>query len=265
MIHFIIGLMISFIISFTAYKKSSLNFSGFLAAVVLGTGIYFFGGFWFYIIMLSFFISSSLLTKYKKDVKENIENLNEKNGARDYVQVFVNGGIGLVCAVLFHIYDNPIYFLSYGVSFAVSTADTWASEIGVLSKSNPLSILNFKPIEKGLSGGVTILGTMFSILGSGFIALIFFIAYISMYNNIEKGFICSLLCLCLGFLGSIIDSILGASVQAQYYCEPLKSYTEKKTYKDKQNKLIKGFSIINNDVVNFVSNLLSTVLVFIFM
>lgn len=69
MIHFIIGLMISFIISFTAYKKSSLNFSGFLAAVVLGTGIYFFGGFWFYIIMLSFFISSSLLTSIKRMLK----------------------------------------------------------------------------------------------------------------------------------------------------------------------------------------------------
>lgn len=263
MLNFTIGLTSSFLISFAAYKKSALNISGFLAATALGTAIYFFGGLWFLIIMVSFFVSSSLLTKFKSKNKKALDKLNEKGGRRDHIQVIANGGIGLVLAFLYYIYDNPIFLLAYAVSFGVATSDTWASEIGVLSKDRPLSILNLKPIERGMSGGVSALGTLFAFLGSGFISLIFFIAYITMYNDIRQGLIYSLVCLMLGFIGSITDSILGASIQAQYYCEAIKSFTEKKEYKNKPNRLVKGFSIINNDIVNFSSNLISTLMVFL--
>lgn len=263
MLDFIIGLACSFLIAFAAFKKSSLNKSGFIAATVLGTGIYYFGGLWFSIIMVSFFVSSSVLTKFKSSNKEALDNMNEKGGSRDYIQVFANGGIGLIFAFLHFVYNSPIFLLAYAVSFGVSTSDTWASEVGVLSKNKPISILNFKPIEKGMSGGISILGTIFAFLGSAFISIIFFIAYMVIYNNIQQGINYSLLCLLLGFLGSVIDSILGASIQAQYYCEDTKGFTEKRVYKNKTNKLVKGFSIVNNDVVNFSSNLISTLLALI--
>jgi len=50
-------------------------------------------------------------------------------------------------------------------------------------------------------------------------------------------------------------------MQAQYYCEDLKIVTEKKEYKGKPNKLIKGITFINNDVVNLSSNLISALMV----
>lgn len=261
MLDFIIGLASSFLIAFVAYKKSSLNRSGFLAAIVLGTGIYYFGGLWFSVIMVAFFVSSSLLTKFKNYNKQSFGKLNEKGGNRDYIQVFANGGVGLIFAFLYYIDPNPAFLLVYAVSFAEATADTWASEIGVLSKSKPLCILNFKPLEKGTSGGISILGTTFAFLGASFIASIYFIAYIITYKDIKQGFIYSILCLLIGFAGSIIDSILGASVQAQYYCEALRINTEKRMYNNIPNKLIKGFSFINNDLVNVTSNLISSLIV----
>lgn len=261
MLDFIIGLASSFLIAFAAYKKSSLNKGGFLAAIVLGTGIYYFGGLWFSVIMVAFFVSSSLLTKFKNYSKKSLDKLNEKGGNRDYIQVFANGGVGLIFAFLYYFYHNPVFLLAYAVSFAEATADTWASEIGVLSKNKPLCILNFKPLEKGMSGGISTLGTTFAFLGASFISSIYFIAYIIIYKDIKQGFVYSILCLLIGFAGSIIDSILGASVQAQYYCEALKTTTEKSMYNDIPNKLIKGIAFINNDMVNLTSNLISALIV----
>lgn len=262
MLNFSVGLVSSSLISYIAYKKSSLNINGLLAATTLGTAIYFFGGLWFFNIMIAFFLSSSLLTKFKSTNKDNIDKLYEKDGTRDHIQVFVNGGIGLILSIFYYIYNNPIFLLAYAVSFGVATSDTWASEIGVLSKDKPLSILNFKSMEKGMSGGISILGTIFAFLGSAFIALVFFIAYIAIYNDVIQGFTYFLICLIMGFVGSIIDSILGASIQAQYYCKATESFTEKKAYNNKPNSLVKGFSIINNDIVNLVSNLISTMMIF---
>ena len=261
MLDFFVGLISSFLIAFVAYKKASLSKSGFLAAIVLGTGIYYFGGLWFSIIMVAFFISSSILTKFKNYNKESFEKINEKSGNRDYMQVFANGGVGLIFAILYYINSNPIFLLAYAVSFAEATADTWASEVGVLSKKKPINILNLKPLKKGMSGGISMLGTTFAFLGASFIAFIYFMASINIYKDIKQSIIYTMICLVIGFIGSILDSILGASVQAQYYCEDLKSITEKRVHKGKYNKRIKGFSFINNDIVNLSSNLLSALMV----
>ena len=263
MMDFLVGLILSFIIAFLAYKKASLSRSGCLAAIAIGTGKYFFGGLGFSIIMIMFFVSSSILTKFKKYNKKDFEKLNEKSGNRDYVQVFANGGVGLIFAFLYYLNSNPIFLLSYAVSFAEATADTWASEIGVLSKKKTINILNLKPIKQGMSGGISILGTASAFLGALFISSIYFIVSVNTYKDIRQSFIYSIICLFVGFVGSIIDSILGASVQAQYYCESSNIITEKREYKNKPNKLIKGLFFVNNDVVNLTSNLLSTLVVLI--
>lgn len=263
MLDFFIGLTCSFLISFIAYKNSSLSKSGLIAAIILGTGIYFFGGLFFSIIMIAFFVSSSLLSKFKKINKDKLEKINEKGENRDFMQVIANGGVGLIVAIIYYFNQSSIYLLSYGVSFAVSTADTWASEIGVLSKRKPINILTLKPLETGMSGGISLLGTSFALLGSSFIASIHFILNIFIYKDLKEGLIYSSYCFLLGFFGAIIDSLLGASLQAQYYCEELDTITEKRVYKGKTNKLIKGISFINNDIVNLSSNIISSLFTFL--
>ena len=60
---------------------------------------------------------------------------------------------------------NPINIYLYAATVAAATSDTWATEFGKLSKSKPISITLFEPIEHGLSGGITMIGTFGSILG----------------------------------------------------------------------------------------------------
>jgi uncharacterized protein (TIGR00297 family) len=256
----IFGFIFSFIITFAAYKRRSLSRSGFLAAVVLGTSIYFFGGPWFFSILMVFFISSSLLTKFKKNIKKKSDNLHQKGGNRDYVQVIANGGVGLLFALMFYIYKIPAFMIAFAVSFAEANADTWASEIGVLSKHRPISILTARPVENGISGGISTLGTVFALLGSLFISAIFAIGYIIIYSYSSIVITYTMLVLLLGFAGSFIDSLLGASLQAHYYCNQLAIITEKRFYNKEENKLIRGLHFFNNDVVNLTSNMLTSVL-----
>lgn len=256
----LIGFILSFIIAIAAYWKKSLSFSGLMGAVVLGTSLYFFGGVYLCAIMISFFISSSLLTKVKEDSKKMLEDINEKGGRRDYIQVAANGSVGLLFAAIYFLTSNQIYLLAYGTAFAAANADTWASEIGVLSKSAPISILNFKKAENGVSGAVSLLGTVAAFLGSLFLAVVFCIGYIIRfgYNNnlIYLGIIITI----AGFAGSIIDSIIGAALQAKYRCKICGKLTEKKYHHGQTAILVSGVSWINNDVVNLVSGVASSII-----
>lgn len=259
MYNFLLGLTFSFLISFGAYKKESLTLSGFISSLLLGSFLYYFGGMFFFIIMISFFLSSTLLTKYKKSLKKSMDDINEKGGKRDHTQVIANAVVAFIFALLYHETNNTMYLLAFATSMASSNSDTWASEIGVLSKYSPVSIKNFKPVNKGESGGITVLGITFSFLGSLFISIIFYVGYLLLYKTTKNALLLLFLCTLGGFLGSIIDSYLGALIQGKFICNQCGKYTEKKLHHGKPTKHIGGIKIFDNNLVNFTSGLLSTI------
>lgn len=260
----IIGFIFSTIISLAAYKKNSLSESGAIAATLMGGLMYFFGGFVATALLIGFFVSSSLLTVLNKNKKKDVVKLNEKGGRRDVFQVFANGGIGLLFAALFYFTKNEMFLVGCAISFGEANADTWASEIGVLSKKPPVSILTGKALMKGMSGGVSLLGIFASWSGATFIAGVFAVSYMIEYGYdkfVIYGFIAAMV---LGFLGAVMDSVLGASIQAQYYCQEENIITEQSFHNGKPNKLIKGLSFFNNDVINLSSNIISSLMIFLF-
>lgn len=262
--NFILGALLSSIISLYAYNKKSLSKSGVFAAIILGGSLYFLGGLYFFIMMISFFISSSILSKYKKKFKQKIEYMNQKTDKRDYTQVIANSLPALIYAILYFYTNMNIFILGFATTFSATNSDTWASEIGVLSKKKPLSILKFKKLETGMSGGVTLLGTIASFAGSLFLSIIFIIGYFIRFNsktNLQEVLVLFFLTLLGGFLGSIIDSILGDSIQGIYYNEKKKILTEKKHDDNKKNKLIKGYNFIDNNLVNLLSVSFSSIII----
>lgn len=254
-----IGFLLSFGVAFLAYLKRSLTWDGFLAATLLGTTIYTFGGMTIWGSLIAFFISSSLLTKiHEKKEKEHSK-------GRNYVQVLSNGLVATVFSVVYFFLQHEILMLAAVVSIASSNSDTWASEIGALSKGKTMNIINFKSVPKGVSGAISGLGTLSSFLGALFIAVIFIGIYalnktITIPNMIEYAFIITL----CGFLGSLIDSLLGASLQAQFKGIKSGKITEKSWLPNEKVVLSSGLIYITNDAVNFISSLAASLFTLIF-
>ena len=206
------GFIISLFVAFIAYKRQSLDLSGLFAASLFGMIIYGFGGYVLWGALISFFISSSVLTKIHD---KKIGFAKEKKG-RNYIQVFSNASIASFFGVLYYFIGNPLLLVAGVVSIASSNADTWASEIGVFSKGKTVSILTFKEIKSGESGGISLLGTMSSLLGAFWIGIT---AMVLIHFYLELAIVDYFLYLWMiivgGFLGCLIDSYLGILVQAK--------------------------------------------------
>ncbi|NTW61317.1 DUF92 domain-containing protein [Candidatus Saccharibacteria bacterium] len=258
-ISFIIGFAISELVAIAAYFRKSLSGSGVIAATIIGTAIYVFAGLVTWTSLILFFISSSVITQFKKANKAKLSTEYHKT-SRNYKQVLASGLIPAILSLAYFITKSESILITTIASIAVSCADTWASEIGVLNKGATVSILTFKPIRKGESGGVSALGTIASIMGALMIAVVFVASF---YPGTDKSWLFVIQTLfmitAIGALGSVIDSVLGASLQVKYIDNSTKAITEAKYSHDKQNHQKSGLSFMNNDMVNFVSSILSVI------
>ncbi|MFN3492406.1 MAG: DUF92 domain-containing protein, partial [Anaerolineales bacterium] len=139
----LIGFLLAIMISYLAYKAHSLSKSGAMAAFFVGTIIFGIGGWQWAILLLTFFITSSGLSRAFKKKKQNLDEKFSKGSRRDAGQVFGNGGIPAFFAVLNLFYPNePLVWACFAASLAAVNADTWATELGVLNPTSPRMITN---------------------------------------------------------------------------------------------------------------------------
>lgn len=248
----LIYLLILSLIALFAYKRKWLTLSGSVSAVVLGLIVLWMGGVSAFVIFLFFFVSSSLVSKLSKFV-----NRREKKGnRRDMVQVLANGLPAVLSIMMVRIPALSIAALAaFSASNAEATADTWSGAFGVMSHKNPVSIITFTKVPRGISGGVTALGFL-----GGFSASLL-IALLSM-GVFGHGVGIACIIAGSGFLGSVIDSLLGAVVQVQYRAKD-GSLTEKEEENGEKNERVRGIPGFDNDVVNFTSGLLAASLAMI--
>lgn len=118
-----------------------------------------------------FFVSSTLWSKWKKHAKAAAESGYEKTGRRDAGQVLANGGVGLLLCAANWAYPHPLWWYAFLGVMAAVTADTWATEIGGLSRTPPISIKTGRRVPPGTSGGVSGLGMVASLAGGLFIGV----------------------------------------------------------------------------------------------
>ena len=252
----LLGIGFAMVVAFISIRLKFLTITGSIATFVMAGMLFGFGGIKWSVPILTFFILSSLLSKVRKKHNEEVELYFEKSGVRDHWQVMANGGLGVVCLLLYFYTSNELYYLMNIVSLAAVCADTWATEIGTYKRTNTYNILTFKPIEQGRSGGISITGTFGSFLGASVIALsgLFWIQI----GFAEYFFVIIL----LGILGSFVDSIIGATIQHQLKCNVCEKITEKKLHCGKHTTFYSGFTFINNDIVNFVSAVVAVLILF---
>jgi uncharacterized protein (TIGR00297 family) len=246
MLHLLITLIIALIISVISLKAKFLTRDGTVAQFILAVLLFGLGGVKWSVPIVTFFFLSSILSQIRKNKNSEVEKYFEKTGQRDHWQVLANGGIGGVLVIINYISSSELLYLIYVSSVAAVCADTWATEIGTMRREKTYSILNLKPVEQGRSGGISVAG----ITGSVFGAFIIPVSSVSFLG--ENYFYWIFAVMVSGFIGSLADSLLGASIQAQFYCGVCGKITEHKTHCDKPALLKKGFYGVNNDVVNFI-------------
>lgn len=247
------------LIAALAWKLGALNRSGALAATLLGGLIYGLGGLVWAILLVVFFATSSLLSRAFEGRKRKLSSSFAKGGRRDWAQVAANGGAaaGFLMLAATGLIPGAWAWLGFCAALAAVTADTWATELGLISAQPPRLITNWKPVPRGSSGAISLAGTLASLLGATFIALIAFLLVplldpFAFYAIIALG----------GLLGSLIDSWLGATVQAIYYCPHCAQETERHPLHTCGTHTVhqRGWPWLNNDWVNFISSLAAALL-----
>lgn len=247
---FTFGIGFALFIAIVSFYFHFLSGSGAVSTFLLGVIVFGTGKWEFSIPILLFFILSSLLSKIGKKRKQKFADTFQKGGRRDSGQVLANGGVAGILVLLWNYFPDNVWYFAFIGSIAAVTADTWATEIGVFSKIAPRDILTFKRVTPGTSGGVTLLGLSGGIFGS-FIIVFLGSLVTKRYDQVAQAMVLFVLIIGAGTLGSLIDSIIGATIQAQYQCATCGKITEKKIHcQTTKTKLISGYNLINNDVVN---------------
>ncbi|WP_442594924.1 DUF92 domain-containing protein [Neobacillus sp. D3-1R] len=257
MFHMVISFCILFV-SFIAFKIQALSKSGALASSFVGASIYLGFGIKGLALLGIFFVTSSLWSKFKAKQKKVIEEKLEKGSQRDWVQVFANGGVAAITSLIFYYTNDMIWEIAFLISMASATGDTWSSEIGPLSKTNPISIKNFNKVPAGTSGAISMLGTIGALSG---VLLITIIGYILFPIHFKI----ALFVLLFGIVGNGIDTILGAFYQRSFCCKVCHMEMERSTHCGEPARLKSGEKWLTNDGVNFLSCLGAPVLALIFL
>jgi len=241
------GFALATLISLIARRTRSLTSSGAIAATLVGTLAVAAGWSWGALLVV-YFASSAALSHIGKESKEHRTGaVVAKGGARDATQVLANGAMFGAAALLATMRPDVRWIALGAGSLAASAADTWATEIGTLYGSAPRSILTWRAVPVGTSGGVSAIGTLAAIAGALFVALVVVTLGWTwiVARNVMIG----------GVVGALVDSLFGATIQSRRWCDTCERETERIVHDcGNATRNVRGFRWIDNDMVNFLSS-----------
>lgn len=169
---FALQLLLCIVLGTIIYKKGILDFRGTIAAVIMGSTIFYFAGFAWLFLLVIFLLLGHFSTKYKYSNKTKMQVAEGNEGRRNITNVLANGIVPTFFALFWHMNTSAI-FLKAGYIAAIATVagDTLSSEIGVLSRKQPVLITTFKRVPTGTHGGISLLGEISGIVGALIIGL----------------------------------------------------------------------------------------------
>jgi len=224
--------------------RIGLSPSGIVAAALVGTLVWIFAGWQGVVVLFAFFIPSTAISRVGRARKRALIDIG-KHGPRDALQVLANGGVATAAAVLSHWFGAAM-LAAFAGALAAASADTWATEIGTLAKGAPRSILTFKPMRPGLSGGITWEGSLAQVAGAAVVALAAMLVHTAPFWPVLAG----------GVAGSVVDSLLGATLQTLRYCPQCRRECETDPHVcGAATTLRRGLRWFDNDAVNLAATI----------
>ncbi|HLC01510.1 MAG TPA: DUF92 domain-containing protein [Anaerolineales bacterium] len=249
----IFGLALGIVAALVGYLIGGLTPAGAIAAAVVGTLTMGGGGIAPAVLLLLFFFSSSALSRVGGERKRAAQSFFSKKAQRDPGQVLANGALAAGLSVVYGLGGSQAWFAGLSGALAAVTADTWATELGVLAPGRPRLITTGELVEAGTSGGVSLLGSVAATAGALLIALA--------AGGFGVGRRVIPASLIGGIAGVVLDSLLGATVQTSYFCPECKKQTERHPLHTCGTETVhtRGWRWMNNDGVNFVASVAGAV------
>ena len=249
--NYLVPIILTPLIIAVVLKKKALTPFATVLAVFLDVVVSLTLGNYGFVLLLTFLVGSVLVDKIKKKKQKNDE-ITKRGDCRDAVQVVANGIIPMFFAIFAALYRHPAFLVGYIAVLSEAFADTVASGFGIFSKKT-FDLFKWRPAEKGMSGGISAVGTLSAFFASFLIpalALAFGIVNWALF----------LIASLAAFLGVFVDSALGSLVQVKYRCISCGKLTEKEWHCNKKCKKSSGFEFFDNDVVNLLSGAFTAIL-----
>ena len=242
---FLIAFILSSVLAVTAVSLNAVSLFGGILAWILCTAMSWLGGLSLFLTISTVLLITVACAKYAGK-KADPFRLRKKHGRRGAERILCNIGIaGLMC-MIYGLTANRVFLISCYTALAESLSDSVASKIGPLTKGKTIDLCTLKPADVGISGGISIQGTLTAFAGSLIIGIIYFI-----FNRNFSDFIFITIC---GFVGCMCDSFLGSLFQLKYKCPKCSRLTESQYHCDTYTEYFKGIKVLNNDLVNLLSN-----------
>jgi uncharacterized protein (TIGR00297 family) len=243
-----IGFGLGLGIALLAHAAGSLSKTGAIAATLVGGITFGVGGVIPGVLLILFFVSSSMLSRVGKAQKHGLHSAFAKGGRRDHGQVLANSLIATALAFLYGFSGDGLWLVGAAGALAASNGDTWSTELGVLSRTSPRLITTWASVEPGTSGGVTALGSMAALAGSASIGVVGGLMSTDVWLALGASI--------AGLIGALFDSFLGASVQGIFHCPSCDRETERHPLHScgTETSHSRGWRWMNNDAVNFLAS-----------
>jgi len=196
-------------------------------------------------VLAAFFVSSSIISRFARA----FTGVDPKGNCRDYRQVYANGGVAALCAIL-GFRDSGLALWLVTASLAAAAADTWATALGSWSRVPPRLLWTGQRVAPGTSGGVTLVGSAGALAGAALVAG-------------TGALVSPLLCLfslgtLIGFVGMLADSTLGGWLQGRFYCPTCEQPSEWRRHRCGTGTVWRGgFPWLDNDLVNLLATALA--------
>jgi len=244
-----LGAVLALAIAVAAWLRDSLTPSGVLGAVLTGTLVFGLTGWVGGTPLVVFFVSSSLLSHLFRDRKAMVEADYAKSGSRDFGQTMANGGVAALAALGFGLTRDVRYLGALLGALAAANADTWATEVGVLSPTPPRLITRLQPVAPGTSGAISAVGTLAALSGAVCVGVAGAVPDASWWVRLPWIGVA-------GLAGSLLDSLVGATIQGVYWCPTCGRETERALHRcGTHTALRRGCAWIGNDTVNLLATL----------
>lgn len=260
----LLGLAASLAIGWAGWQRGWLTTSGVLGAVLTGTLIVAGGGLTWGALLVFFFVSASLLSRWQRRRKATVSAMPAKGARRDLGQVLANGAVAALLAVLAAVWPAPVIAAAFIGALATVTADTWSSELGVLSRRPPRLLPTGRPVPTGTNGAVSLLGTSASLAGGlalGIVAMALGPTAATLGELALPSLNLPWLGLVAGAGGSLVDSVLGATVQGVRSCPTCAVETEAERHTcGTATRPARGWAWLDNDRVNLIASLAGAVI-----